>query len=145
MMVGFVVAWPLVCAATMYSTAWAKVLTVLVIPVDETHSRVSFAYEFRISGNGPHQGNIVLSYNLADERLQLVDDPVVSNDIARRTQQQYEDRSVRVYVDMNRPYDSAFMLNPLNQERPIRPEQGALLVMLGICCSILAQLNRIRR
>ena len=120
MVVGFVIAWPLVRAATMYSAVSAKVMTVLIIPVNETHSRVSIAYDYRVGGSA-------------------------KGDIARHTQRQLEGRSVRVYVDMNRPYDTAFMLNPLSEDQPIRPEQGALLVMLGIFCSILAQLTRLRR
>ena len=82
---------------------------------------------------------------MANDRLQVVDDPVVSNDLARRAQDQLDGRSVRVYVDVNRPYESAFILNPLSEEQIIRPEQGALLVMLGIGLSIIAQLTRIRR
>jgi hypothetical protein len=143
MVIGFVIAWPLVRAATMYSAVSAKVMTVLIIPVNETHSRVSIAYDYRVGGSA--KGDIALGFNLVDERLQLVEDPIVTNDVARHTQRQLEGRSVRVYVDMNRPYDTAFMLNPLSEDQPVRPEQGALLVMLGIFCSILAQLTRLRR
>ena len=146
MVIGFVVAWPLVRAATMYSAVSAKVMTVLIIPVNATHSRVLIAYDYRVVGSADAaKGDIALGFNLVDERLQLVDDPIVTNEVARHTQRQLEGRSVRVYVDMNRPYDTAFMLNPLSEDQPIRPEQGALLVMLGIFCSILAQLTRLRR
>jgi hypothetical protein len=142
MIVGFVIAWPLVYAAMQYTMVPGKVVAIMVLPVNEQQSRVAFAYDYRVGGR---QGDIALGYALADDRLEIIDDPIVSHEVARRTHAQLDGQSVRVYVDMNRPYTTAFMLNPMSELRGIRPEQGALLVMFGIACSILAQLNRIRR
>ena len=45
---------------------------------------------------------------------------------------------------MNHPIESAFMLSPVSVDGRVRPEHGALLVMIGLAMGILGQLARRR-
>lgn len=140
MTVGLVVGWPLVRAAISYKPVRGEILDVITTPADAGRLRVAIAYEYPL----PTRGERAIGYQLTDERLQPVEDPVVAAAHADALRG-LSGRAVRVYYDVNQPLDTAFMLNPVSERAGLRAEHGALMLMAGIALSLIGQLGRLRR
>lgn len=140
MAVGLVIAWPLVRAAVSYRPVRGEILDVIATPTDDGRMRVAIAYEYPL----PARGERAIGYRLSDERLHPVDDPVLDA-AAADALRALAGRPVRVYYDVNQPFDSAFMLTPVSERGGLRAEHGAMLVMAGVVLSLIGQLGRLRR
>jgi hypothetical protein len=140
MVVGLVVAWPLIRAAVSFRPVRGEVLDVIATPVESGRMRIAIAYEYPL----PSRGERAIGYTLTDERLHPIDDPVVDAASAESLRA-LAGRPVRVYYDVNQPLDSAFMLSPVGATNGLRAEHGALMLMVGVALSILGQIGRLRR
>jgi hypothetical protein len=142
--VGLIIAWPLLRAGMLYKAVPGYITHVLVIPENATHSRLMVSFDFPTKG----KREITMGHQLVNDRLEPISDPVLPHDEAARLSDELIGRSVRVFIEVNRPYDSAFMLSPVratSDNRALNPEQGAIIVIIGLACSILAQMTRLRR
>ncbi|MBA3699321.1 MAG: hypothetical protein H0W78_10750 [Planctomycetes bacterium] len=140
-LVGLVIAWPLVRAAVQFRPVRGEVLDVITVPADNGRVRVIIAYEYPL----PTPGERAIGYTLTDERLQPVPDPEMDAQQAESLRRNLPGRAVRIYYEVNRPIDSAFMLSPVSDKGGLRAEHGALMVLIGIAFSIIGQLARMRR
>lgn len=140
-LVGLVIAWPLVRAAVQFRPVRGEILDVIIVPADNGRARVIIAFEYPL----PTAGERAIGYTLTDERLQPVPDPELDMQQAESLRRNLVGRDVRIYYEVNRPIDSAFMLSPVSTKGGLRAEHGALMVLIGIACSILGQLARVRR
>jgi hypothetical protein len=140
MVVGLIIAWPLVRAAVSFRPVRGEILDVITTPADSGRMRVAIAYEYPL----PNRGERAIGYTLTDERLHPIDDPVVDASSAESLRA-LAGRPVRVYYDVNQPLDTAFMLSPVNAANGLRAEHGALMLIVGVALSILGQIGRLRR
>jgi hypothetical protein len=139
---GLMLAWPLVSAAIHYRAVRGQVMDVIPLPADGGLVRLAIAYEYPVPGGVRERA---LGYTQADDRLQAIADPLVAPALAEQLQRILPGRPVRIYLDVNHPLDTAFMLSPVDAQRPLSPDHGAMLVLLGLGCGILGQLARRRR
>jgi hypothetical protein len=139
MAVGLVIAWPLVRAAVQFRPVSGHIMEVITLPAEGERIQLAIAYEYPL----PQRGERAIGYALSDGRLQPVGDPVVDASEANALLRALRPgRPVRIYYDVNHPIDSAFMLSPVSIDGRLRPEHGALLVMIGLAFGILGQLAR---
>jgi hypothetical protein len=138
---GLFISWPLVRAAWQYKAVAGHITNVLIIPENETHSRVLVSFDYPTNG----KREITMGHQLVNERLEPIADPLLPHAQATRLAEQLTGRSVRVFFPANQQADAAFMLSPVSDDRGLRPEQGAVIVIIGLVCSILAQMTRLRR
>jgi hypothetical protein len=140
--VGAVVAWPLVRAVLEFKSVRGQILDVITLPAADDHFRIAIAYEYPL----PQRGERAIGYTITNERLEPIDDSLVDRDFAEQLTRTLPGRRVRVYYNVNQPLDTAFMLSPIETGRlaGLRAEHGVLIVIIGVACGILAQLNRSR-
>jgi hypothetical protein len=141
---GMVVAWPLIFATSHYQMVRGRILEVFTQPLPDQRVRLSVAYDYPIPAR--HGRVFAIGHAQADQRFQPIPDLVIpASQVPLYERVLLREAPVRrVFLDVNDPVGSAFMITDVSVGRSLSAEQGVALGLLGLLMWCVGYLVRAR-